>query len=98
MVTGASGHIASAVVPELIGAGHDVVGLSRSDASAAAVQGMGATARHGYLDDLDGLRDAASDADAVIHLAFDHEAMDAGDFTGAVATDLAVVEAIAAYD
>src|ERR1017187_8445361 len=90
-VTGASGHIGSAVVPELIQAGHEVVGLARSDASAAAVKAMGAGAR---LDDLDGRRRAAADADAVIHLAFNHDAMSAGNFAGAVATDLAVVQAL----
>ena len=92
-VTGASGHIGSAVVPELIQAGHEVTGLARSDASAAAVKAMGAEVRRGDLSDLDGLREAAAAADAVIHLAFDHEAMFAGDFAGAAATDLAVVQA-----
>jgi nucleoside-diphosphate-sugar epimerase len=92
-VTGASGHIGSAVVPELIQAGHEVTGLARSDASAAAVKAMGAEVCRGDLGDPDGLREAAADADAVIHLAFDHETMMAGDFAGAVATDLAVVQA-----
>ncbi|OPF81791.1 3-beta hydroxysteroid dehydrogenase [Streptomyces antioxidans] len=90
-VTGASGHIASAVVPELLGAGHEVVGLARSDASAAAVNALGAEVRRGDLDDLDGLRGAAADADAVIHLAFNHDAIPAGKFAEAVAADLAVV-------
>ncbi|MFF4754114.1 SDR family oxidoreductase [Streptomyces sp. NPDC002514] len=92
-VTGAGGHIGSAVVPELIQAGHEVVGLARSDSSAAAVKAMGAEVRRGDLLDPDGLGEAAADADAVVHLAFDHAAMAAGDFAGAVATDLAVVEA-----
>jgi nucleoside-diphosphate-sugar epimerase len=92
-VTGASGHIGSAVVPELIRAGHEVTGLARSDTSAAAVKAMGAGVRRGDLGDPDGLREAAIDADAVVHLAFDHETMFAGDFAGAVATDLAVVQA-----
>jgi nucleoside-diphosphate-sugar epimerase len=92
-VTGASGHIGSAVVPELIQAGHEVTGLARSDTSAAAVQAMGADVRRGELSDPAGLREAAADADAVVHLAFDHETMFAGDFAGAVATDLAVVQA-----
>ncbi|MCQ8188307.1 SDR family oxidoreductase [Streptomyces rugosispiralis] len=90
-VTGASGHIASAVVPELIQAGHEVVGLARSDASAAAVDALGAEVRRGDLDDLDGLREAAADADAVVHLAFNHDAIHAGKFADAVAVDLAVV-------
>jgi nucleoside-diphosphate-sugar epimerase len=92
-VTGASGHIGSAVVPELIQAGHEVTGLARSDASAAAVKAMGAEVRRGDLGDPDGLSEAAADADAVIHLAFDHDAMAAGNFAGATATDLAVVQA-----
>ena len=93
-VTGASGHIGSAVVPELIQAGHEVIGLARSDASAFAVKAMGAEVRRGDLDDPAGLRLAAADADAVIHLAFDHATMSAGNFAGAVATDLAVVQAL----
>jgi nucleoside-diphosphate-sugar epimerase len=92
-VTGASGHIGSAVVPELIEAGHEVVGLARSDASAAAVKALGAEVRRGDLTDPDGLPAAAADADAVIHLAFDHATMAAGDFAGAAAADLTVVEA-----
>ncbi|MCW2890897.1 MAG: hypothetical protein JWO75_386, partial [Actinomycetia bacterium] len=66
LVTGASGHIGSAVVPELIQAGHEVIGLARSDASAFAVKAMGAEVRRGDLDDPAGLRLAAADADAVI--------------------------------
>ncbi|MFK4148393.1 SDR family oxidoreductase [Streptomyces sp. NPDC004065] len=93
-VTGASGHIGSAVVPELIEAGHEVVGLARSDASAAAVEAMGAEVRRGGLHDLDGLCRAASGADAVVHLAFDHDAMAAGRFADAVAADLTVVRAL----
>jgi uncharacterized protein YbjT (DUF2867 family) len=58
-VTGASGHIGSAVVPELIKAGHEVAGLARSAASAAIVRAAGADVRHGDLADLDGLRAAA---------------------------------------
>ena len=93
-VTGASGHIASAVIPELLNHGHQVVGLARSDASAAAVAALGAEARRGDLDDLDGLRAAAAEADGVIHLAFKHEALLTGDFMGAVAADMAATRAI----
>ncbi|OXM74444.1 MULTISPECIES: SDR family oxidoreductase [Amycolatopsis] len=92
-VTGASGHIGSALVPELLSAGHEVVGLARSDASAAKLTAAGARVRRGDLRDLDGLREAAAGADGVIHLAFDHEAMTAGDFASAGDTDLAVVRA-----
>lgn len=90
-VTGASGHIGSALVPELLAAGHEVVGLARSDASAAAVRALGAEVRRGDLRDLDGLRQAATEADGVVHLAYQHEAMRTGDFMGAVDVDLAAV-------
>jgi nucleoside-diphosphate-sugar epimerase len=93
-VTGATGHLGSAVVPELLSAGHEVVGLARSEASATALKGLGVEARLGDLDDLDGLRDAASAADGVIHLAFKHDGMMAGDYAGAVAHDLTVVRAL----
>jgi nucleoside-diphosphate-sugar epimerase len=93
-VTGASGHIASAVIPELLSNGHQVVGLARSDASADAVAALGAAVRRGDLDDLDGLRAAAAEADGVIHLAFKHEALCTGDFMGAVSSDMAATQAI----
>jgi nucleoside-diphosphate-sugar epimerase len=93
-VTGASGHIGSAVVPELVQAGHDVVGLARSETSAAAVKALGAEVRRGDLDDLDGLREAAAAADGIIHLAFNHDAVFAGDLAGAAAADLAAVQAL----
>jgi nucleoside-diphosphate-sugar epimerase len=93
-VTGASGHIASAVIPELVSSGHQVVGLARSDASAEVVAALGAEVRRGDLDDLDGLKAAAAETDGVIHLAFKHEAMRTGDFMGAVGSDLAAIQAI----
>jgi len=93
-VTGASGHIGSAVLPELLQAGHQVLGLARSDSSAAALEAAGAEVHRGDLDDTDGLGEAAVAADGVIHLAFKHEAMQAGDFLGAVAADLAAIEAL----
>lgn len=95
-VTGAGGHIASAVIPELLQAGHQVVGLARSDASAAAVKSLGAEVRRGDLADLPGLREAAAEADGVIHLAFDNAAAVAtGDLAGAAAADLTVVRTFA---
>ena len=72
-VTGASGWIGSAVVPELIAAGHSVLGLARSDDSAAALAAAGAEVHPGSLDDLDSLRAGAAAADGVIHLAYIHD-------------------------
>jgi nucleoside-diphosphate-sugar epimerase len=93
-VTGASGWIGSAVVPELISAGHEVVGLARSDASAAALTAAGADVHRGTLDDLDGLRTAAAASDGVIHLAFKHDIAFSGDYDGAVAADRLAIEAL----
>jgi nucleoside-diphosphate-sugar epimerase len=91
-VTGASGWIGSAVVPELIGAGHQVIGLARSDASAAALAAAGADVRAGTLDDLETLRDAAAGSDGVIHLAFKHDLAFTGDYQGAADADRRAVE------
>jgi nucleoside-diphosphate-sugar epimerase len=93
-VTGASGHIASAVIPELLNHGHEVVGLARSDEAAEAVAALGAQVRRGDLDDLDALAAAAAEAEGVIHLAFKHEALRTGDFAGAVSDDMAATQAI----
>lgn len=71
-VTGASGWIGSSVVPELIAAGHHVIGLARSDTSATAIEQSGAEVRRGSLADLDVLRSAAAESDGVIHLAYEH--------------------------
>src|SRR5690242_17289485 len=92
-VTGASGFIGSAVVPELLGAGYQVVGLARSDASAAAIAAAGAEVQRGDLDDLDSLRAGAEAADGVIHLAFIH---DFSQYQAAADVDLAAIEAIGA--
>lgn len=93
-LTGASGHIGSAVIPELLDAGHEVVGLARSNEAAAAVAAAGADVHRGDLDDLDNLRAVAAAADGVIHLAFKHEAMRTGDYAGAIAADLRAIETI----
>ncbi|HME03128.1 MAG TPA: NAD-dependent epimerase/dehydratase family protein, partial [Solirubrobacteraceae bacterium] len=93
-VTGASGWIGSAVVPELIGAGHQVLGLARSDASADALAAAGAEVHRGTLDDLDVLRSGAAASDGVIHLAFKHDIAFSGDFRGAADADRRAVETI----
>jgi nucleoside-diphosphate-sugar epimerase len=95
-VTGASGWIGSAVVPELLGAGHEVVGLARSDASAQRLEAAGATVQRGDLDDPEGLAKAAADSDGVIHLAFQHEVAFGGNFAAAGAADRRAVEAMGA--
>ncbi len=96
LVTGASGWIGSAVVPELLGAGHEVVGLARSEASARRLEAVGAIVQRGDLDDPDGLAKAAADSDGVVHLAFQHEAAFSGDFATAASSDRRAVEAMGA--
>ena len=93
-VTGASGWIGSAVVPELISAGHEVTGLARSDASAAALTAARAQVHRGSLDDLGSLRDAAAASDGVIHLAFKHDLAFSGGFQAAADADRRAVEAM----
>ncbi|MDE3206952.1 MAG: SDR family oxidoreductase [Acidobacteriota bacterium] len=94
-VTGASGWIGSAVIPELLAAGHEVVGLARSDQSADRIRSAGAVPLAGTLDDTAGLAAAAADSDGVIHLAFNHEvAFEQGDFAAAASTDRRAVEAM----
>jgi nucleoside-diphosphate-sugar epimerase len=95
-VTGASGWIGSAVVPELLGAGHEVVGLARSDASAHKLEEAGALVHRGDLDDPDGLAKAANDSDGVVHLAFQHEVAFGGNFAAAGAADRRAVESMGA--
>lgn len=94
-ITGASGHVASALIPELVSAGHQVAGLARSNEAAEVVAARGAQVVRGDLGDLDVLREAAAAADGVVHLAFRHDLMHVGDMAGAAGADLAAVNAIA---
>ncbi len=90
-VTGASGWIGSAVVSELLETGNEVVGLARSDGSAAAITALGAEVMRGDLDDLDSLRRGADSSDGVVHMGYNHDFSRMGD---AAQTDLAAIDAI----
>jgi nucleoside-diphosphate-sugar epimerase len=92
-VTGASGFIGSAVVPELLDAGHGVLGLARSDASAAALEAAGAEVHRGSLDEPETLAAGAAASDGVIHLAFIH---DFSDIEASGRADLRAIEAMGA--
>jgi nucleoside-diphosphate-sugar epimerase len=92
-VTGASGWIGSASIRSLVGAGHEAVGLARSDEAATAVEAAGASVVRGSLADLDLLRDQAAATDGVIHMAFRHDVAFSGDFVAATASDLQAIEA-----
>jgi nucleoside-diphosphate-sugar epimerase len=88
-VTGATGYIGTAVVRELIDAGHHVIGLARSDDGVAKLEAAGAEAHRGDIDDLESLRSGAGAADGIIHLAFKH---DFANFAASLEADLAAVE------
>lgn len=90
-LTGATGFIGSRIVPELIAAGHQVLGLTRSDSGARTLTAAGAEAHRGDIEDLESLRAGAIQAEAVIHTAFDH---DFSNFAANCAKDGRVIEAL----
>lgn len=91
LVTGGTGHIGSYLIPELVAAGHEVTGLARSDASAAAVSALGAKVRRGDIADLDGLKAAAAESDGVIHVAHRQDLLPSGGIDAVAAAELQIM-------
>ena len=95
-VTGGTGHSGSYIVPELIGAGHEVTGLARSDPAAAALSALGAKVRRGHLEDLDGLKEAAAGSDGVIHVAHRQDLLPSGGIEAVAAAEVPIMLAYGA--
>jgi uncharacterized protein YbjT (DUF2867 family) len=90
-VTGGTGHIGSYIIPDLIAAGHEVTGLARSDASAAAISALGAKVRRGDISDLNGLKAAAAESDGVIHVAHRQDLLSSGGIDAVAAAELQIM-------
>ncbi|WP_445169285.1 SDR family oxidoreductase [Mycolicibacterium sp. Dal123E01] len=90
-ITGGTGHAGSHIIPELIAGGHEVIGLARSDSSAATVAELGATVHRGSLEDLDGLRQAAAKADGVIHVAHRQDLLPSGGMDAVADAELPIM-------
>jgi nucleoside-diphosphate-sugar epimerase len=90
-VTGGTGHSGSHIIPELIRAGHEVTGLARSSAAAAALSALGATVRRGDLQDFDGLKTAAAEADGVVHVAHRQDLLPVGGMNAVSAAEIPVM-------
>src|SRR6202035_1822199 len=91
LVTGGTGHIGSYIIPELVAAGHEVIGLARSDKSAAAVSALGAKVRRGDISDLDGLKAAAAESDGVIHVAHRQDLLPSGGLSAVAAAEVQIM-------
>jgi len=90
-VTGGTGHSGPYVISDLIAAGHEVTGLARSDASAAAVSALGAKVRRGDISDLDGLKAAAAESDGVIHVAHRQDMLPSGGLSAVAAAEVQIM-------